>query len=172
MNRGEGIRCRSSGQDRPGERGLPRDSARWPTSPSPALFADSHQAIADGELLEASPAADLEHQCVTSGFAGLDTPANFPLTLHPHRADRHLDGVIGLETDGRQRRPVCSLSLSVITVSSPTLSGRAWYQRASWPRKSVTGTAITSIGTMARTNSQNAPEGSAPAPATRPACCL
>ena len=69
---------------------------------------------------------------------------------------------VGRRLTAGQDEPASPASLSVITESSPTRSGRAWYQRLSWPRTRVTGKAMTSIGTTARTNSRPAPSEDPP----------
>ena len=59
----------------------------------------------------------------------LDVPANLALAQHPHRAGHDLDRGRRRQAHARPGRATgIALSVSVITASSPTRSGRRWYQ--------------------------------------------
>src|SRR6185312_8191913 len=51
-----------------------------------------HEAVADGQLLLAGPAVDVEHEAMAAALAGLDPPADLALAPHPDGPDRHVRG--------------------------------------------------------------------------------
>ena len=135
--------------------GVHQDRRPVPAGP---LDADPHEAVADRELLGDGPVADLEHR---GGGRRASRALTFQQTSrwlpHADRAGRHLHGVGGLAGSRPARAtPASPPSLSVITASSPTRKRPGLVPEASWPRSRVTGKAMTSIGTTARTNSRPA----------------